>query len=65
MPIVGEAETRANNDLDTAEVCGIGSGSSINGKSAIHLARMCGEGKQNLWGRTFRHGLQGVYGGPE
>jgi putative transposase len=43
----------AHDDLDTAQVCGVESGGYIKGKSAIHLARVYGERKQNCTGQSF------------
>ena len=44
---------RPHDDLDTTEVCRVAGGWVIKGKSAIHLARVYGERKQNYVGQSF------------
>ena len=44
---------RAYDDLDSAQVCRVAVVGFIKGKSAIHLARVYGEQKQNFAGQSF------------
>jgi putative transposase len=56
MPDRGRASSGrpcTHDDLDSAQVCGVVGGGFIKGKSAIHLARVYGEQKQNYAGQSF------------
>ena len=47
------AGSRAYDDLDSTEICGLPGGRIYRGKSAIHLARVYGERKRNFVGQHF------------
>ncbi len=56
VPDRGGPSTRRpcpHDDLDTAEIRGVAVVGFIKGKSAIHLARVYGERKQNYVGQSF------------
>ena len=42
-----------HDDLDTTEICSVAGVGFMKGKSAIHLARVYGERKQNYAGQSF------------
>ncbi len=50
---VPDAGSRAHDDCDSAEVCGVASDWVYQGESAIHLARVYGERKRNFVGQHF------------
>ena len=45
--------SRAHDDLDPTEICGVAGGGLHQGKEAIYLARVYGERKRNFVGQHF------------
>jgi len=51
--MASDGGSRAHDDLNCTELHGFGSGGIIKGKISIHLARVCGERKEDFVRQYF------------